>query len=334
MPRFGFAPIALFCLLAFAGRAAHASTPGHAPGDKDLRKAEAVLSKLLRLEEADAAHDSEAFGAAFKKLYPGLFVAVAELRDDDLKTELATAASLYDSARRARDGSAGHPDCSDELRLSYFRLCRESADSAGLLRAKATLHTRRARALLGYARGQRDAETLDALAEIRAERSTDLALTEEALRALKELTTEAADTAFSADEEGASPAGVGGRVAAARAQTAKQSSEGQTPDRLSASLEEVGRLLAALPRTRVRQLLANARDAFRDGLFWQLKSLPSRALVVSADSLADPDPLRRLDLDAGDASRAALQNLRAAQRFISRAEAAVEDSKRGPDFGE
>ena len=84
----------------------------------------------------------------------------------------------------------------------------------------------------------------------------------------------------------------------------------------------------------MRQLLANARDAFRDGLFWQLKSLPSRALVVSADSLADPDPLRRLDLDAGDASRAALQNLRAAQRFVSRAEAAFEDSKRGPDFGE
>src|SRR3989440_9899570 len=156
MPRFGLAPIALFCLLAFAGRTAHAATPGHAPGDKDLRKAEAVLSKLLRLEEADAARDSEAFGAAFKKLYPGLFVAVAELRDDDLKTELATAASLYESSRRARDDSAGHPDCSGELRQSYFRLCLESADRAGLLGAKARLHTRRAQSLLGYARGECD----------------------------------------------------------------------------------------------------------------------------------------------------------------------------------
>ena len=89
------------------------------------------------------------------------------------------------------------------------------------------------------------------------------------------------------------------------------------------------RLLASLPRTRLRQLLGNARDAFRDGLFWQLKALPSAALVVSADSFADPDPLRRLDLDAGDASRAALQNLRAAQKFIGRAEAAIEESKRG-----
>jgi hypothetical protein len=332
MPRFGLAPFALFCLLAFAGRAFCAAAPGPASTDKNLRKAEAVLAKLSRLEEAAAARDSEAFAAAVKKLYPGLFVAVAGLRDDDLKAELATAASLYEAAQRARGDSAA-PDCSVELRQSYFRLCLESADRAGLLGSKAGLHTRRARVLLGYAHGGRDAATLEALAEIRAERSTDLALAEEALRALKELAGATTGIALSADE-GASTGGVGGRVAPARAQAAQQSSAEQTPDKLSASLQEVDRLLASLPRTRVRQLLCNARDAFRDGLFWRLKTLPSRALVVSADSLADPDPLRRLDLDAGDASRAALQNLSAAQKFISRAEAAVEDSKRGPDFGE
>lgn len=330
MPRFGLVPVALFCLLAFAGRALCAGAHGPAAGDKNLRKAEAVLSKLSHLEEADAARDPAAFRAALKKLYPGLFVAVAELRDDELRTELATAASLYDSARRALAGGAGRPDCSVEVRQSYFRLCLESADRAGLLGSKARLHTRRARALLGYARGERDAATLAALAEIRAERSTDLALAEEALSVLKEL----AGGAASFDGGVASTAGVGTRVKASSAQAARQSSEGQSPDRLSAALEEVERLLASLPRTRVRQLLGNASDAFRDGLFWQLKTLPSRALVVSADSLADPDPLRHLDLNPDDASRAALQNLRAAQKFIDRAEAAIEVSKRGPDFGE
>ena len=123
------------------------------------------------------------------------------------------------------------------------------------------------------------------------------------------------------------------RAAAAPGVTLKEldaaQSSKQSPDQPSASLEEVDRLLASLPRTRVRQLLASARDAFRDGLFWQLKTLPSRALVVSADSFAEADPLRPLDLSADDASRAALQNLRAARKFISKAEAAVEESKRG-----
>lgn len=325
MPRFGLTSFALFCLLAFAGRAAHAATP--APSDKDLRKAEAVLAKLLRLKEAAVARDFVAFDKTVKKIYPGLFVAVAGLRDGDLKTELATAASFYEAAYRAR-GDRVAPDCSRELRQSYFRLCRESGDRARLLRAKAMLHTRRAEAALNYTRGDRDAATLDALAEIRAERSTDLALAEEALRALKELAGEVSaaassgeDVGNSSDEVGRPSAEVGGRFAP-RAASAKRPSE-----ILSASLEEVDRLLASLPRTHLRQLLGNARDAFRDGLFWQLKTLTSRTLVVSADSLADPDPLRQINLDAGDASRAALQNLRAAQKFIGKAEAVIGESR-------
>lgn len=327
MPRFRLTPLALFCLLAFAGRAAHAATPAGAPGGRDLRKAEAVLSKLLRLEEAAAAKESAPFEEAAERLYPSLFVAVAGLRDGEIKTELATAASLFDSARGARAGHAA-PDCSRELRHSYFRLCLESGDRARLLRAEAALHARRAQALLLYARGDRAAATLEALADLRAERATDLSLAEEALRALKELA-----------------AGAGGNAPRAQsaeqtlAQSAEQSYErpsaaAQSSERLAASLEEVDRLLASLPRTRVRQLLCNARDAFRDGLFWRLKTLPSRALVVSADSFADPDPLRRLDLGADDASRAALQNLRAARKFISGAEAAIEASKRGDGLGE
>ncbi|HEX3559111.1 MAG TPA: hypothetical protein VHU19_07900 [Pyrinomonadaceae bacterium] len=334
MPRFKLTALALLCLLAFAVNAARAATPGPAPGDKDLKKAEAVLSKLLRLEESAAARGSDAFDGVAKKIYPGLFVAVAELRDDGLKTELATAASFYEAVYRTR-GDASAPDCSRELRQSYFRLCRESGDRAGLLRAKAALHTRRAVVALRYARGERDAATLDALAEIRAERSTDLALAEETLRALKELADEVSAPVAVADAASDSFAAAGGRVATRAAATSRPY-ENLSPslEELSSSLEEVDRLLASLPRTHVRQLLGNARDAFRDGLFWQLKTLPSRALVVSAQSFADPNPLLRFNLDAEDASRAALQNLRAAQKFIGKAEAVIEESKRGASSGE
>jgi hypothetical protein len=313
MPRFGLTLLALFCLLAFAGHDARAAT--HAPDDKELRKAEAVLSKLLRLEESAAANGATnpaAFDETAKRLYPALFISVAGLRDGDLKTELATAASLYDSARGASLGSAGQPDCSRELRESYFRLCLESGDRARLTRAKAALHTRRAQALLLYARGDRSAATLDALAVLRAERGTDLSLAEAALNALKELDGAQASKQ-TPDRRPAPP----------------ESAASTEP---STSLEQLDRLLASLPRTRVRQLLASARDAFRDRLFWQPRSLS--ALVVSADSFTDPERLRPLDLSADDASRTALQNLRAARKFISKAEAAIEASRRSDGSGE
>jgi hypothetical protein len=343
MPRFGLALLLFFCLLAFAGRAARAATHDGAPGDKELRRAEAVISKLRRLEEAAAATDAgdaAAFDEAAKRLYPSLFISVAALPDGDLKTELSTAASLYESARGAR-AVASRPDCSRELRRSYFRLCLESADRARLTRAEAALHARRAQALLLYARGDRAAATLDALAELRAERATDLSLAEEALDALKELAGSQTETRTSdqlADAQPSKQASDGRQseqtsAAQSSGETSAAQSSGQISDRsgareLSPSLEQVDRLLASLPRTRVRQLLANARDAFRDGLFWQLKSLPSRSLVVSADSFTDPERLRPLDLSADDASRTALENLRAARNFIKRAEAAIEESKR------
>ena len=91
----------------------------------------------------------------------------------------------------------------------------------------------------------------------------------------------------------------------------------------SASLEEVNRILASLPRGPVYRLLSNARDAFRDGLYWQVKTLPARALTVNANALAAPDPLRRLDLDTDAASRAASDNLRGALKFVKRAEEAL-----------
>jgi hypothetical protein len=286
--------LTLLCLFVFAaGREARAARVEGAPRAKELKRAEAILSTLRKLEEAVVSSEPFALRKAASKLYPGLFTTVSKLQESNLKTDLSTAVALYDSA--ARD-SGGHValDCSRELRASYSRLCREVAASsdvgrAGLLAAKARLHTRFAEAELRHARGERDAATLATLSLIRAERSTDIALAREALRELKQLTGTPADS-----------------------------------DRL----EEVGLILASLPRGQIYTLLRNAFDASRDALCWQNRTLPARALVVSVNSYASPDPLRIIDARADDADRAALGNQRAALRFIRRAEEAIKNQNR------
>jgi hypothetical protein len=307
MPRLKILSTALFCLLAFNGRAALASS-----GDKDLKRAEAVIAKLRILEDAAASGDASAYRKTVGKLYPGLFISVSELRDGDLKTDLSTAASLYESATRARGQAT---DCERELRESYFRLCRENegGDRASLLRAKARLHERWAEAELNYLRGARDDATLEVVAQIRAERSTDLSLAAEALRALKELADKINNDAKLAGRE---------QSLSFTADAAKHSTEN-----FSDSLEEVDCILASLPRDAAYRLLSNARDAFRDGLYWQIKTLPSRARVVNANSLAAPDQLQQVGLDADAASRAATDNLRGAQKFVRRAEEIIGESK-------
>jgi hypothetical protein len=271
--------------------AAHAA-PGVKESKKDLKKAEAVLSRLRRLDEASAPAGAEAFAKVARKLYPELYSKVSALREGGLKTELTTAVALYESSLRA----AGSPDCTRELRESYARLCFEARGGgrAAYLRARALLHARRAEAELLYARGERGAATLDAVSLIRAERDTDRALASDALRSLRELVAAAAPAS---EDDGARPAfDVAGR------------------------LDAVDRVLASLPRDRARQLLREARDAFRDGLYWQLKAAPALSLVVDAASFTPRGELPRLGLRADDAARTAQANLRAALKFIVKAE--------------
>lgn len=280
----------LLTLLGLLVFAAQASAHERAPGGKELKRAEEVLSKLRRLEAAAASNSPGDFRNAARKLYPELFAAVSQLRDGDVKTDLSTAAALYESALRAGGERA---DCERELREAYARLCVEAGgDRARLLRAKARLHAGWAEAGLLYARGAHDALDL-----IGAERATDRALAEEALRELKELA-----------------AGVG----------AGKPDE-VAPETLTRKLEQLDRLLSSLPRDRPARLLREARDAFRDGLYWRLRAAPARALVVNVNAFdaAPYGSLPRLSLRADDAERAALANLRAALKFIGKAEEAL-----------
>ena len=288
MPRRAFS-LTLLSLLVFAGGAAQAA-PAVKESKKDLQRAESVLSRLRRLGEISATADPATFIKAARKLYPGLFSKVSALREGGLKTELTTAVFLYESSLRA---SQQAPDCSRELRESYARLCFETRDGgrAAFLRAKALLHVRRAEAELLYARGERGAATLDAVSRIRAERDTDRALASDALQSLKELVADASTS------DAARPA-----------------------FDLAGRLEAFDRILASLPRDRSHQLLREARDAFRDGLYWQLKAAPALALVIDAGSYAPRGELPRLDLRADAATRTAQANLRGALKFIVKAE--------------
>ena len=301
MPRW-IALLTLLCLPVFAPDDAPASARVRAPDDreisKELRRAEAVLSKLRRLEaaaaESEVSGDAGGFRKAARKLYPGLFESVSGLRDGDVKTDLSTAAALYESALRA--GGGGRADCAREVREAYARLCVETGgDRARLLRAKARLHAGWAEATLSHARGAGVAP--DSLSLIRAERDAERALAEEALFELKELA-----------------AGLGdGRLEESASET------------LPRKLEQLDRLLSSLPRDRPARLLREARDAFRDGLYWRLSGAPARTLVVNVNSLdaAPPGALPRLGLRADDADSAARANLRAALRFVDKAEAAL-----------
>lgn len=287
MPR-RVALLTILCLVVFAGRAAGAEPRGRAPGGKELKRAGAVLSKLRRLEEAASSGDAARSAKAARKLFPALYAGASGLREGSLKTDLSTAIALYESALRAGTEGGAAPDCSRELRKAYARLCGEGGGRAGLLRAKARLHARWAEAELLYVRGDRAAATREAVSAVRAERATDAALAEEALHLLEELL------------------GGAGR-------------EAPSGENVTRRLEQVERILASLPRDRARQLLRDARDSFRDALYWQLKAGPARALVVNASAFAVPGELPRLGLGADAADRAALANLRAALKFIRKA---------------
>lgn len=284
-------PLTLLSLLVFVGGGAAHAAPAVKDSGKDLKRSESVLSKLRRLEETSSTTDPDSFIKTARKLYPELFSKVAALREGALKTELATAVFLYESSLRAvRQGGA--PDCAREPRETDARLCLETraGGRAAFLRAKARRHVARAEAEMRYARGERGAATLEAVARIRVERETDRALAADALQSLKELVASSSN----ADARPALDAAAG--------------------------LEAFDRVLASLPRDRTHQLLREARDAFRDGLYWRLKTAPALALVIDAGSHTPRGELPRQDLRADDTNNTAQANFHAALRFIDKAE--------------
>lgn len=280
--------------------------------DEDVRKAERVIAKLRRLEVVTAAADVRAYEAEMMRLYPGLFADASELHESGLKADLTTAVFLYESAyRNGFNLRAGGADCGGEVRETYRKLCRETqgTDSPGLLWSKARLHTRWGEAVVRSHRGATDRETLRELSEIEAERAVDVILAERAVTSLKALAGRVG--AFSS-EEAFGYSSAGGKL-----------SYEQLSEECSEALSALDRIVASLPRARLRLLLDNARSSYRDGLYWWGKTRRLRERTISVKDLSDADPLKAIGLPASAVNGTALANWRSALKYTRAAEKAI-----------
>ncbi len=318
MPLLGasMATIIVLCLVVSVNMRLPGALPDAvaAPLDKEIKRAEKIIDSLRAIERAGGSF--ETFRLAFGRFYPDIFEDVAALREGDLKTDLGTAVFLYEAAFRVwRAGDATIRNCDGEMRELYHKLCLENLKGtrAQLLRAKARLHTRWAESTLNQVLGCADSATLSATAEVRAARNFDLALAARAVAELKSLERDVYPySSVAAFEEGHAAVAV--------------SSLKEFSARASEAFLTIDRALASLPRSPLRQTLQNARNSYRDGLFWWQKTEPRNALTISADALLEQDPLEAAHLDAKAARYTVVLNWRNAQKQTARAEQLIRSS--------
>ena len=285
--------------------------------EKDVARAESIIGKLRRLEQSRAESvDLRSQRKLFEKMYPGLFIQVAELRAGDLKTDLTTAIFLEEEAWRERFApNSAELDCQGELREVYARLCIEnkSGTVSDFLRTKARLHIRWAAALINDYRGIKDAATTATLAEMHGERLNDLRLAEQAVKALKSLEKKVCDYSSLADFEE--------HRALARVPFEQLSED------VSGMLRAVDRILLALPRSSVFYPLYHARNSYVDGLFWWQKTYRRSKLVVDINSFNEPDETQASHFDANAVNYTAVINWRKAIRHTREAVNLIEALK-------
>jgi hypothetical protein len=267
--------IIVLSLSSLVGHGAFAATPGPALREKDVIRAERILSKLRDLEEQLKSVNSRK--PARRKISEELFAQAASLGAGDLKTELTTALFLYDETLREELNPSGtRPDCVDELSEAYARLCREnpSGTLSDYLRAKARLHTRLAAAIINEHRDRRDGATAAALEEMRSARRDDVRLGAQALNALKSLESEIYDYSSLAEFE-------------ERGKLARVPFERLSRD-VSEMLRRVDSILGSLPRSPLFYPIYHARNAYADGIFWWQKTHGLGELVVNVNSFKEP----------------------------------------------
>jgi hypothetical protein len=285
--------------------------------EKDVRRAEKVVAKLGLLNgAATSGEDAKAYHALAAKLYPGLFVAVADMSESDLKTDLDTAVFLYAKVGRSwAAAGASKADCENERRDIYLPLCLDlrGGTARQLLLSKARLHARWAEAVVKNYRGEDDAETLRALAMMKAARENDRALVArivETLKPLERMTNAYPTYADYQDGRAASKIGPDG-------------SDAEFAD----ALNTASSLLASMPRSTAFYHLSNARDSYKDGLFWYKKVHQSKTLVVSAGAF-EGDPLVDLRLNADQVGYTVVVNWRTAAKYTRMAEHSLSCSGR------
>lgn len=282
----------------------------------DARKAEKVLASLRLLHDAAEADDARAYRAHTSKLYPDLFIKVAEMRASDLTTDLSTAVFLAEElGRKWFDAGSAAADCRYERPDIYAPLCAALRDGTvrQLLLAKSRLHARWAEAVLRNFNGEADAETARSIAEMNAARANDALIAARVVETLTPL-------------EGLSH---NSEAVARRGQrfNASSASSGEPNAEFAGILSEAATLLAWMPRSAAFYRLSAARQAYADGLWWQGKARQSKSLVVSVNSFR-PDPLEDLRLNAKQVSAAANANLQTAAKYTRLAQQSLSRQER------
>lgn len=299
---------ALLLALTFSARAVIAATPPASSeiSDGDVKRAEKVLTKLRLLHDAAGAGDGGAYRELTSKLYPDLFVKVAEIRPGDLSTDISTAVFLAEKLGRTWTAAgAAKPACDDERPDIYLPLCLDLPGGTvrQLLLAKSRLHARWAEAALRANRGEADDETVRALAERNAARANDLLIAARVVESLKTL-------------EGSLPLSTTDADRRQRVNASGAGADGEFADTLGVAEA----LLAWMPRSQTFYHLSGARVAYADGMSWQQKVRQSKSLVVSAARGFVADPLKEMRLDAEQVSATVQANWRSAVKHTRLAE--------------
>lgn len=304
------------CVLALFKVEAVSGTPSPLR-NKDRERAEKIIEKLHRLANlTSAAPDYRTYRKTVAKLYPGLFIDVSALPDGDLKTDLSTAAFLYEEVYYTWFTSGSSPiNCAGQVRALYQSLCRtsQSYTRAQFLWAKARLHTGWAEAVVRFQSGVRDAGTMSALSRMEAERAIDLKLACRAVAILKGLDEKVISYSTLGEFE---QQGVIGKI----------SFESFFEDYMSVA-GVVDAILASLPRNVVYYQLQNARNSYHNGLFWWEKTYRRAKVTISANSLAASDPLKTLGMQPEAVNYTVICNWRGGRKYIEKAEKEIERAR-------
>jgi hypothetical protein len=268
------------------------------------------LERLRLLDEAAAGlEDGSDFRRLSRKLYPGLFITVADMRPGDLKTDLDTAVFLYEDVGRTWSAAGNSAaDCGRERPDVYRPLCLGLAGGSArqLFLAKARLHLRWAEAAVKTYRGEGDGETSRLLSERKAARAQDIHIAARVSETLKSLEGMVNTQPTLADYEE--------RPTAAKVSFEKLDAE------FAAALGRAGVLLGWMPRSPVYYYLSGARRSYGNGLFWYRKVHGSRKMVVSAAAGFERNPLEDLRLDAEQVGYAVVSNWKTAAKYTRLAE--------------
>ena len=261
--------IALFAPLVIWQAAAYGQSHASLLSEKQLAKAEKLVTKLERFEAFTQSHPSpQEYKARLRELSSGIYIPASKLPESNLKTDITTAVHFYELANR-EDLTAAESEserCANEKPGTYRRLCETNPGSRNeLLRAKARLHVKWAKTSVSSSRSSYDAD--ETLSEIEVERKNDRALAERALAVLKVLEGEVLVHSSLANFEEA------GTLARVPYETFKSD--------LRWASAEIGRILSWLPQNRLKSEISNALYSYQDGGLWWSQVYRPRVVHVS-----------------------------------------------------